>query len=46
MDNAVSNSQRGRDEPVSVRGYRRIFAQVQCQLGEHGALDFVKVAIH
>src|SRR5262249_46386380 len=45
MDNAVSNSQRGRDEPVSVGGYRRILAQVQRKFGEHGALDFVKVVI-
>jgi hypothetical protein len=45
MDNAVSNSQRGRDEPVSVRGQRCILAQVQRQFGEHGALDFVKVVI-
>jgi hypothetical protein len=45
MDNAVSNSQRGRDEPVSVRGHRCILAQVQRQFGEHGALDFVKVAV-
>jgi hypothetical protein len=41
MDNAVSNSQRGRDEPVSIRGFRRILAQVQRQFGQHGALDFV-----
>src|SRR6516165_12328170 len=45
MDNAISNSQRGRDKPVSVRGYRRILAQVQRQFGEHSALDFVKVII-
>ena len=45
MDNAVSNSQRGRDEPVSVRGHRRILAQFQRQFGEDGALDFVKVVI-
>jgi hypothetical protein len=45
MDNAVSNSQRGRDEPVSVRGYGRILAQVQRQFSQHGALDFVKVII-
>jgi hypothetical protein len=45
MDNPVSNSQRGGDEPVSVRGHRRILAQVQRQFGEYGALDFVKVAI-
>jgi hypothetical protein len=45
MDNAVSNSERGRDEPVSVRGYGRILAQVQRQFGEHGALDFIKVFI-
>ena len=45
MDNAVPNSQRGRDEPVSVGGHRRILAQVQCQFGEHGALDFLKVVI-
>src|SRR5262245_60247920 len=45
MHNAISNSQRGRDKPVSVRGYRRILAQVQRQFGEHSALDFVKVLI-
>jgi hypothetical protein len=45
MDNAVSNGQRGRDEPVSVRGRRRILAQFQRQFGEHGTLDFVNVVI-
>ena len=45
MDNAVSNSQRSRHEPVSIRGYRRILAQVQRQLGEYGALDLVKVVL-
>jgi hypothetical protein len=45
MHNTISNSQRGRDKPVSVRGYRRILAQVQRQFGEHSALDFVKVVI-
>jgi hypothetical protein len=45
MDNAVSYSQRGRDEPVSLRGYRRILAYIRRQFGEHGALDFLKVAI-
>src|SRR5262249_53657490 len=45
MDSAVSNSQRGRDEPVSVRSRRRILAQFQRQFGEHGALDFVNVVV-
>src|SRR5262249_40318359 len=44
MDNAVSNCQRGCDEPVSVRGDRCILAEVQHQFGQHGALDFVKVS--
>src|SRR5262249_8444915 len=45
MDNAVSNSQRGRNEPVSIRGHRRILAQVQRQFREDGTLDFVKVVL-
>ena len=45
MDNAIANSQRGRDEPVPVGSRSRIFAQFQRQFGKHGALDFIKVAI-
>src|SRR5207245_650801 len=45
MDNAIANSQRGRDEPVPVGSRSRILAQFQRQFGEHGALDFIKVAI-
>src|SRR5262249_44477275 len=45
MDNAIANGQRGRDEPVSVRRRGRILAEFQRQFGEHGALDFVKLAI-
>src|SRR5215472_15998246 len=45
MDSAVSNSQRGRDEPVSVCGDRCILAQFQRQFGEHGTLDFVNILV-
>ena len=45
MHDAVANGQRGRDEPVSFRRYRRILAQVQRQFGENGALDFLEIVI-
>jgi hypothetical protein len=45
MDDAISNGERGRDEPVSFRGYRSILAQVEHQFGEHCALDFLEIVI-
>src|SRR5262249_25507224 len=44
MHDPIANGQRGRDEPVSVGCRSRILAQFQRQFGEHGALDFIKLA--
>ncbi len=45
MDDAVAQRERRRDEPIPVGRARRILADRQGQLGEHGCLEILDILI-